>query len=245
MVLPVCVGAGTVAALGFSKFGVGAAIFWAVVTTKLLDEMLRGAFLIPVLKILCQPLPDRERLRVQAVRDSIVEPFAIGFSGFLLLVLTQAAFQRNQLLWILLLVLAVFAVLGAFLRKQYIRILEKSLPGHSDSADVEILARGLDSRDPDEVIRSFTLIEQANPLAAKLYLPQILKHAVPEVRLFGLRQIRETRETRAAGLVHGLLETEQIPSVKSEALSTLSILNEGKSARRDAESDDWQVSRGL
>src|SRR5262249_53448702 len=141
----------------------------------LLDEMLRGAFLVPVIKILCQPLPDRERLRVQAVRDSIVEPFAIGFSGFVLLVLTTwAALQMKQLLWILLLVLAVFTILGALLRKQYINILGKALSGNPGSGDVETLARGLDSRDPDEVIRSFTLIQRANSLAAKIYLPQIL-----------------------------------------------------------------------
>jgi hypothetical protein len=233
LVLPVCVGAGTVAAIGFSALGLGSAIFWSIVTTKLLDEMLRGAFLIPVLKILCQPLPDRERLRVQAVRDSVVEPFAIGFSGVLLLVLTHAAFQRNQLLWILLLVLVVFATLGAFLRRQYVRILNKSLPGRSDAGDVETLARGLESSDPNEVIRSFTLMHRANPLAAKVYLPQILKHAIPEVRLHGLRQIQETRDARAAGLVRSLIESEQSPGVKSEALSTLSLLNEGKAVRGD------------
>ena len=43
------------------------------------------------------------------------------------------------------------------------------------------------------------------------------------------RAIEASRETRAAILVEGLIATEQSPAVKSEALSTLSLLNEGKS----------------
>jgi hypothetical protein len=243
LVLPVCVGGAAIAAIGFSAFGIATAIFWSVVGMKLLDELLRGAFLIPAFKILCQPLPERVRLRVQAVRDSIVEPVAIGFSGLVLLVLTYAAFGRTQLLWILLLVLALFVTLSAFLRKQYVVILGKAVAGGAAAADdpapgsnaetVEVLARRLASSDSDEVIRSFMLIQRANPLAARLYLPDMLKHSIPEVRLHGLKQIQETRETRAARLVLSLIETEQVSSVKNEALLTLSLLNEGKAASRD------------
>lgn len=240
LVLPVCVGAGTIAAIGFSAFGITTAIFWSIVGTKLVDEMFRGAFLIPAFKVLCQPLPERVRLRVQAIRDSVVEPVAIGFSGLLLLVLTYAALVRTQLLWIMLLVLALFVTLSAFLRKQYIVVLARALSGgraHDPAPDsnpeaVEVLARRLASVDSDEVIRSFMLIQRANPLAAKLYLPQMLKHPVPEVRLHGLKQIRDGREARAAGLVRSLIETEELSSVKSEALLTLSVLNESKAARR-------------
>ena len=238
LVLPVCVGAGTIAAIVFSGFGLAAAIFWSVIGTKLMDEMLRGAFLIPVFKIFYQPLPDRERLRVQAVRDSVVEPLAIGFSGFVLLGLTQAAFRRTQLLWVLLLLLAVFTTLCVLLRKQYIIILGRAMSVRApddlvlspdfDSGNMEVLVRGLNSGEPDEVIRSFKLIQKTNPLAAKIYLPQILKHTIPEVRMYGLRQIQETRETGAAGLVRSLIEIEQSPGVKSEALWTLSLLNDDK-----------------
>ncbi len=251
LVLPVCVGAGTAAAIGFSVFGIGAAIFWSIIVTKLLDEMLRGAFLIPVFKILCQPLPDRKRLRVQAVRDSVVEPIAIGFSGFVLLALTYAAFQRTQLLWILLVVLTIFVTLCTLLRKQYVVILGKALFGRKadDSAlsshaeNLEILARGLEREDPDEVIRCFMRIERENPLAAKVYLPQILKHPASQVRLHALKQIQDTRETRAAILVEGLIATEQSPAVKSEALLTLSVLNERSLSDRDAFTDSLHGMR--
>src|SRR5262249_45914918 len=122
----------------------------------------------------------------------------------------------------------------------YIVILGKALSGStvddpapaSNSETTEVLARRLASIDPDEVIRAFMLIQRANPLAAKLYLPQMLKHSVPAVRLHGLKQIRDTREGHAAGLVRSLIETEEVPVVKSEALLTLSLLNEGKAARQ-------------
>ena len=231
LVLPVCVGIATVAALVLSGFGISAAIFWAIIGTKLVDEMLRGAFLIPTFKILFQPLPDRERLRVQSVRDSVVEPAAIGFSGLLLLLLTQNGFQRMQLLWVLLGLLVVFVVMSVFLRGQYIVVLNRALLGWKDapeprslSGNVDTLKRALESLNPDEAIDSFLAIKHADPTAAKLLLPQILKHPLAEVRLHGLRQIQESRETRATGLVRSLLEIEESPAVKSEALRTLSLL---------------------
>jgi len=244
LVLPICVGAGTLVAIFSSGVGITAGIFWAIIGTKLMDEMLRGAFLIPAFKILCQPLPDRERIRVQSVRDSVVEPLAIGFSGIVLLVLTRASFQIPQLLWVLLLVLTGFVMLSVFLRRQYINVLGKSLPGRSGVEDaamsaefeeVDALKRGLESLHPGQVMNSFTAIQRGNPTAAKILLPQILKHESAEVRLFGLRQILETRETRAADLIRRLVETEESPAVKNEALRTLSFLTEDKAAQRDSQ----------
>src|SRR5262249_34917547 len=148
---------------------------------------------------LFQPLPDRERLRVQSVRDSVVEPAAIGFSGLVLLLLTQAAFQRTQLLGVLLCLLVMFVVLCVFLRRQYIIVLNRALPGYTAAGDTEFgpeyddadaLKRALESLNPDEAIHSFSVIKRAGPIAAKMLLPQILKHALPEVRLHGLKQIQ-------------------------------------------------------
>jgi hypothetical protein len=84
-------------------------------------------------------------------------------------------------------------------------------------------------------MNSFTAIQRGNPTAAKILLPQILKHVSAEVRLFGLRQIRETRETRAADLVRRLIETEESVAVKKEALRTLPFLTDGKAAQRDSQ----------
>jgi hypothetical protein len=168
---------------------------------------------------------------VQSVRDSVVEPAAIGFSGLLLLLLTQNGFQRMQLLWVLLGLLVVFVVMCVLLRGQYIVVLNRALLGwkaapepRSLSGNVDTLQRALESLNPDEAINSFLAIKHADPTAAKLLLPQILKHPLAEVRLHGLRQIQESRETRATGLVRSLLEIEESPAVKSEALRTLSLL---------------------
>ena len=97
------------------------------------------------------------------------------------------------------------------------------------SETLEVLAQRLASADSDEVIRSFMLIQQANPLAAKLYLPEMLKHPASQVRLHALKQIQDIpRRPALSILVEGLIATEQSPAVKSEALSTLSVLNEQK-----------------
>lgn len=240
LALPLCVGAGTLAALVLSASSMTAAIFWAIISTKLLDEMIRGAFLIPTFKILCQPLPDRERLRVQSVRDSVVEPVAIGFSGAVLLALTRASLRTPQLLAVMLLPVALFVTLSVFLRRQYVIALGKALPqsptpsepaSGPDVADAVALKRGLESIDPEEVLRSFSLIQRMNPTTAKVFLPQILKHQSPVVRLFGLRQIRETGEIRATDLVRRLIETEESIHVKSEALRTLSLLTDPRPAQ--------------
>jgi AAA family ATP:ADP antiporter len=236
LAVPLFVGAGTLISIALPAFGLTAVLFWAVIITKLMDEMLRGAFLIPTVKVLYQPLPDRERLRIQAVRESVVEPVAIGLSGLLLLVLTrQAGFEVAQLLWILMIIISVFMTLCALLRKQYVVVLGKALPGHSSAIkdqralnsrykDIDALKRDLASPNVDEVIHCFNLVEQANPLAAKLLLPTILKHELPEVRVYGLKWVQQHKDSRATLLVKSVIETEESPVVRSEALTTLAML---------------------
>jgi hypothetical protein len=236
LAVPVCVGGATVVAIALPSMGLTAVLFWAVIITKLMDEMLRGAFLIPTAKVLYQPLPDRERIRVQAVRESVVEPVAIGLSGVSLLLLTRlAGFQVPQLLWILMIIISVFTTLCVLLRKQYVVVLGKALPGQSSAIqdqtalnsrykDIDALKRDLGSSNADEVIRCFNLIEQANPLAAKLLLPTILKHELPEVRVYGLKWVRKHKDSRATVLVKSVIETEQSPTVRTEALATLAML---------------------
>jgi hypothetical protein len=243
LALPFCVGAGTVAAIVFSTFGITAAAFWLVISTKLADEMLRGAFLIPTFKVLYQPLPDRERIRVQGVRESIVEPVAIGLSGAVLLALTRSAgFQVPQLLYVLMVLISLFTATAVFLRREYVGVLKKSLPGQtitektvvdkttlgSRYKNIEDLHRDLESSNPEQVIHCFNLIGHMDPIAAKVLLPKILKHVLPEVRLHGLRWIKETKEARATVLIQSLIENEESVAIKQEALKTLAILNEAK-----------------
>ena len=60
LALPALVGTAVAGAVaGHQWWSVASVLFWTVVVTKLLDEMLRGAFLYPTYKILYQPLPAR------------------------------------------------------------------------------------------------------------------------------------------------------------------------------------------
>ena len=80
-------------------FGSTGLFLWAVVGLKLVDEVLRNSLQTLTFRLLYQPLPEGKRLRIQAVRESIVEPLAVGFSGVILLSLTSGlAFEALQYL---------------------------------------------------------------------------------------------------------------------------------------------------
>jgi hypothetical protein len=69
------------AALAGSLRSAAALFFFILVAAKLLDEVGRYTIEMPVYQILYQALPLSRRLRVQAVRESIVEPIGVGLCG--------------------------------------------------------------------------------------------------------------------------------------------------------------------
>jgi hypothetical protein len=132
------------------------------------------------------------------------------------------------------LILAAFITVCMLLRREYVVVLGKALTGPtstsetslgSDYKDLDDLKRDLESSDPQIVIRCFTQIKNADPIAAKALLPRILEHVSPDVRLYGLKWVQATKDARASVLIKSLIEREESSIVKQEAIETLSILS--------------------
>jgi ATP:ADP antiporter, AAA family len=229
LAVPICVGAGTVAA--FASFGLGLALFWPIVATKLMDEMLRGAFLYPTYKILYQPLPRQQRLRVQALRDSIVEPMAMGLSGGMLLALTSLlGFGVLQLSYGLAVVLVVFSMLSVLLRREYVVALGRSLSRRrpiddsallSNASSLAVIRQRLQTADAAEAIDCLGLLKTIDPEALRDELPRMLTHPRPEVRQDVLRRLREETAPADVRALQDVVRAETVPNVLGEAVRTL------------------------
>ncbi len=91
LALPLLLAAGALATLGAAALGGPAELlFLLVVGNKVIDQSLRYTLDKTTFVTLLQPLPGRQRLRVQAGLESMVEPLSGGVAGLLLFGLLQA-----------------------------------------------------------------------------------------------------------------------------------------------------------
>ncbi len=182
--------------LALSWFGV---FFWIVVAAKLLDEVLRVAFQIPLYQMLYQPLAEGIRLRVQAIRESMIEPLSIGLSGLLLLGLTATGLARAiDITRLLLLVVGAWIGLALLMRRQYSRtvaaaIATRRLPAvtadERDSFTRELVARSLATQDPIEIAFCLDLLRDAKPAIRDTVLERLLRSDLPDVRRAALVRV--------------------------------------------------------
>lgn len=140
LALPVADGVGVFFLDGTTDFFAGIAIVvWITVAVKLIDEVLRLSIDGPSYRILYQPLPSGLQLRVQALRESIIEPIAIGFSGFVLLGLTTwLELSALEIANVLLVILLAWVGLSILMRKEYKSLVFKSFVNNSFTSGIKI-----------------------------------------------------------------------------------------------------------
>ncbi len=234
--LPLVVLLGSASASVAASLGLPVVIFfWLLVGTKLLDTVLRDALEEPALRILYQPLPIRERISVQAKRESMIEPIGTGVCGLLLLALTSVlSVDIHYLLFALVALCGLWAVLDARLRAPYTaaltaalskRRLGKAGPAPSDATSRAIMEERLHSKQAIEAIYCLRLLEDHPRLDE--FLLKSVDHPHSEVRLYALEQIgrRDSCEA-AAPILHRRLATEKSPRVRGCILRTLCAVAE-------------------
>ncbi|MCP9495597.1 MAG: HEAT repeat domain-containing protein [Pyrinomonadaceae bacterium MAG19_C2-C3] len=217
LALPVSIAVTTGSAVtGYLLFGSAAVFLWMIVATKLLDEVIRSSIQAPAFRILYQPLPIGKRLHTQAVRESIVEPVAIGLSGAILLLLTSTlALQAIHLLYIVLIIIAACIVLSVLLRRAYTIELtaaltrKKRFGGHSismtDQSSFDVIEKSLESANANQVIYCLNLLEENEHPAHETFLLKSLNHTEPEVRRYALKRIEALRVAAAIEPVRQLV----------------------------------------
>lgn len=212
--------------------------FPLIAVTKLSDEVARNAIGEPSLRILYQPFPARQRIKVQTVLESMVEPLAgAAVGGAILLIIASIGPSSATILVAALIVLAGWIVLSSFLFREYTAVLNKALSRRTqidlssflrDAKSQELLKQRLTtSTVPGEVIYCLSLLEELEHEDLDHYLIKLLDHPEPEVRIHVLSRIevlgvKPAPEGLAA--INRLLNRETVPRVRGTALIALSAV---------------------
>jgi ATP:ADP antiporter, AAA family len=219
-------------------FGSTGLFLWVVVGLKLVDEGLRNSMQTLTFRLLYQPLPESKRLRIQALRESIVEPTFIGFSGALLLFLTSTlAFKALHLLVIVFVILLACIGISVLLRQEYMRTLMQALEKKQlrelfisprDSASMQVLQAGLRSPNASVVFHGLRFLVDNDHPALESFLVELLHHPEQRVRLHALEHLAQRRSASALAVVSTLAAHDPSASVRGSALRTLCTIGEAE-----------------
>lgn len=225
---------GVVAALGLSGLAFAGGFLWVLIGTKLFHEAATSSVEAPTFRLLYQPLRPADRLRAQAVRESIIEPAAIALAGFLILLLTEIwQFGSVGMSYVLVAFVGMTVVSVVLVRKEYVVALTRAISrrrisggllSFEDASSQRILEETLKSDSPFEVITGLKLMEHADHPSLGKFLLEALDHTDAEVRRHALGQIETNRIGMAADQVLGLITTEGDSEVRSDAVRVFCAL---------------------
>lgn len=215
------------------------ALFVLAVLVKVVNTFMSEAFEVVSLRILVQPLPISQRVRVATISDGIVEPLAIGLAGTLLVLLVDTLkLSSVQLAYVFLIVGAGWLGATWMLARRYRHVLSQAvtrrrlgnaLPLIIDHSTVNILKPFLQDRHPEAVLYTLSVMEQSDETAAlKEVLPGLLAHPAPSVRRDALERIERLHVTAALPGVRQLVNAETDVGVLEYGLRALAALDDNE-----------------
>ena len=218
---------------------VGAAVvvlFWAIVSAKFFDETIRHTIEMPAYRILYQPLPAHQRLRVQTIRESIIEPLSIGLVGVILWAIQSlVALKPLHILYLTFTVALAWAGLCVLLRREYTLRLTRALTTRrlgggslslEDQSSISVLEQGFASGKSGQVIYCLNMLEEAQHPSLESHLLKLLDHPDPLVRSHVLGKVERLTLRHALEPVTQRLPLESAPGVKAAMLRTICALGE-------------------
>jgi len=257
LAMPVAVAAGAGLILASSLLLGGLGLFWLVAISKLLNELLKDAVDTPSSLILYQPLAFAQRLRAQALIESVVEPMAAGLAGLaLILLLGPANLGTLGLTLVLSALLAVWILVGRRLGGAYRGALAHALNTQriegaafslQDSSTRALVLGALRSPHPAEVIYALDLLERGEEPELASRLAELLTHGAPEVRREAFGRLERLRPLAALPAVRAQLRAEREPDVVEVGLRALAVLGEEDAFEELAaqlDAPDHRVRRG-
>jgi HEAT repeat protein len=106
------------------------------------------------------------------------------------------------------------------------RIIQGNLAFQPDRASLELLQQSLTSPHPGVVIYALNMLEEFHPEALAHFLPRLLTHTSPTVRLDALERLERRGEITALPAIEHCFRTEPDSQVRSVALRTLDALGD-------------------
>jgi ATP/ADP translocase/HEAT repeat protein len=229
------VGMGVAAGISLS-LSEGRSFFCLILLTKLCDEALRSSLLAPSFRILYQPLPAKERLRFQAVTESIIEPLGVGLAGGVLLLFTHIyPLALHSLCLLLVVILITWLAVGERLRREYTQLLTQALSKRrltevslsmEDGSTIQLFEEGLQSKNPGEVLYCLNMLEEVKHPGLKTFRRQLLQHHDEGIRINAIQKIEKNGATEDLPLLRDQLAHEALPHVRGALLRALCALAE-------------------
>lgn len=233
-------------------------LFGLAVLAKIANSFMSMTFEVASLRILYQPLPTAQRVRISAISDGIIEPLAIGAAGVLLAVLIDV-FNLDSLSLAYLFLVVGIGWIGAswILARRYPDILSQALTTHRlgksvpltiDASTVNIVKPFLNDPRPEAVLYTLDILEQSDEnRVVREALPGLLEHRSVKVRLAALERIEQLKLGAALTSVRYLVQTEPDVHVREYALRALTALDGQKAleiAARHMDAPETPVRRG-
>ncbi len=233
LTLPVALSASALlVAITGTLFGIIPILFWMVVFTRLLFKAVGDAVDKPAFSVLYQALPTSQRMRVQTLIISIVEPVAGGVAGVVLLLLT---FNTVQIFYAVLFVLVAWIVVAVLVSRQYKTVLLQSLSSIKlgefslstlDKASLTILEGQAKSQHSGAVIFALTILEEVKYESLTRVLRRALGHRKPDVRQYALQRVEALDLTPLLKTVKLRVNFETSMPIRAMALRTMAKLGE-------------------
>ncbi len=225
------------ASIGEMAQAAAVVLFWTIVTAKFFDQVIRYTIETPAYRILYQPLPPHERLRVQAIRETIVEPVSLGCVGLFLWGMESLfAVPPRDILYLTVLVAMAWFALCIVLRREYTIRLTRALTARrlgegsmslDDQSSISILEQGFQSPKAGQVIYCLDMIEESRHPSLEAHLLKLLDHPDPLVRAHVLAKIEHRAPRNAGPPIAERLAIEPSPVVRAAILRTLCAIGEG------------------
>jgi AAA family ATP:ADP antiporter len=238
MVLPVLVGVGAGLSLASIAFGLTALLAWSVIATKLVDEVFRKSIESPTYRVLYQPLRARDRLRVQAIRESVVEPLAIGLSGAILLLLTRVLqVPATSLVWGVAGIVALWIVFATKLGAGYTAVLRAAIGrrkltnadvGLDDATTMRLVREFLESADGAEMVYALKVLESTRAPDVNARLVAALEHPDALVREHAIAGCERRAITAAAGALERRMAVEPVVALRGRAVRAYCAVSEAE-----------------
>lgn len=205
-----------------ASLGIG---FFILISLKLLNEVFDISILNPTFKVLYQSIPVKQRMKVLAFRETIIEPMAMGVAGLLLLGISML--EGIDVVYYVMIVMSIlWFVLGKSLKVYYVKSLEKLLHQRDlfsndlllEDIDVQVFLNGINSSDKIEVIYCLDALIKLEYSDIDSILTKLLAHENSEVRLNVLEQIQKLHKDQLTEVLHDKIDSEDDPQVLDKLL---------------------------
>jgi len=211
------------AILGTSSLFVVSSIsiaFIVIVTIKLFNEVFDISVLTPTFRILYQVIPLKQRVKVLAFRETIIEPVAMGAAGLLLLLF--ASLDGIETVYYVI-AIASFGWLffARLLKSQYINSLEKMVDKRVfytddilfDGVNEEVLVKGLSTDNEIQILYYLNLLERFSYDDLKNVLITLISHKSENIRKSILEKLNTLNSVELLNTLHTRMENESSQKV--------------------------------